>query len=77
MALRINPRVLDRIRYEQEIRSDTALAEQLGIDRSTLARWRNGDSSPEFKHIALIVTKYNIPFEDMLRDEDTPQTTAA
>lgn len=71
MQTRFNPRTLDRIRYEQEIRSDTELATTLGVSRATIQRWRNGGSSPSLGQIALMVIRFGIPFEDLiLVDQD-------
>lgn len=71
MQTRFNPRALDRVRYEQEIRSDTELATTLGVSRATIKRWRNGDSSPSLEQIALMVIRFSIPFEDLiLVDQD-------
>lgn len=71
MQTRLNPRALDRVRYEQEIRSDTELATTLGVSRATIKRWRNGDSSPSLEQIALMVIRFSIPFEDLiLVDQD-------
>ena len=66
MQTRMNSRVLDRIRYEQEIRSDTELATVLGVSRATVKRWRDGDSSPSMEQIALMVIRFGIPFEDLI-----------
>lgn len=66
MQTRMNPRALDRIRYEQEIRSDTELATVLGVSRATVKRWRDGDSSPSMEQIALMVIRFGIPFEDLI-----------
>ncbi|NDO78231.1 helix-turn-helix domain-containing protein [Kocuria indica] len=66
MQTRLNPRALDRIRYEQEIRSDTELATVLGMSRATVKRWRDGDSSPSMEQIALMVIRFGIPFEDLI-----------
>lgn len=66
MQTRMNPRALDRVRYEQEIRSDTELATVLGVSRATVKRWRDGDSSPSMEQIALMVIRFGIPFEDLI-----------
>lgn len=66
MQTRMNPRALDRIRYEQEIRSDTELATVLGVSRATVKRWRDGDSSPSMEQIALMVIRFGIPFKDLI-----------
>lgn len=66
MQTRLNPRALDRIRFEQEIRSDTELATVLGVSRATVKRWRDGDSSPSMEQIALMVIRFDIPFEDLI-----------
>ena len=71
MQTRLNPRALDRIRYEQQIRSDSELATELGVSRATIKRWRDGDSSPSLEQIALMVIRFGIPFEDLiLVDQD-------
>lgn len=71
MTTQFNPRALDRIRYEREIRSDTELAATLGVSRTTIQRWRNGYSSPSLEQIALMVFRFDIPFEDLtLVDQD-------
>lgn len=71
MQTRLNPRALDRIRYEQAIRSDSELAATLGVSRTTINRWRNGDSTPSLEQIALMVIRFGIPFEDLiLVDQD-------
>ena len=71
MQTRLNPRALDRIRYEQQIRSDSELATELGVSRATIKRWRDGDSSPSLEQIALMVIRFGIPFEDLiLADQD-------
>ena len=71
MQTRLNPRALDRIRFEQEIRSDTELAATLGVSRATIKRWRDGDSSPPLEQIALMVIRFGIPFADLiLVDQD-------
>ena len=66
MQTRLNPRALDRIRYEQEIRSDTELASTLGVSRTTIKRWRDGGSSPSLEQVALMVILFGIPFEDLV-----------
>lgn len=66
MQTRLNSRALDRIRYEQEIRSDTDLATTLGVSRTTIQRWRNGYSSPSLEQVALMVIRFGIPFEDLV-----------
>lgn len=72
MQTRFNTRALDRIRYEQEIRSDTDLATTLGVSRATIQRWRNGYSSPSLEQVTLMVVRFGIPFEDLiLVDQDT------
>lgn len=72
MKTQFNPRALDRIRYEQEIRSDTELAATLGVSRTTIKRWRDGGSSPSLEQVALIVIRFGIPFEDLiLVEQDT------
>lgn len=66
MKTQFNPRALDRIRYEQEIRSDTELAATLGVSRATIKRWRDGGSSPSLEQVALVVIRFGIPFEDLI-----------
>lgn len=66
MQTRLNPRALDRIRYEQEIRSDTELAKSLNVSRGTVRRWRDGESSPSMEQLALMVIRFGIPFEDLI-----------
>lgn len=66
MHTRINPQALDRIRLEHNIKSDTALAERLGVSRNTVKRWRDGGSSPHMAQLAVMVTEYGIPFKDLV-----------
>lgn len=76
MQTRLNPRALDRIRYEQEIRSDTELATTLGVSRATIKRWRDGGSSPSMEQIALMVIRFGIPFEDLILTGQDAKTAA-
>lgn len=76
MQTRMNSRVLDRIRYEQEIRSDTELATVLGVSRATVKRWRDGDSSPSMEQIALMVIRFGIPFEDLILVDNEAEVAA-
>lgn len=72
MQTRLNPRSLDRIRFEQEIRSDTELATTLGVSRTTIKRWRDGDSAPSLDQLAMMVMQFGIDFPDLiLTDQDT------
>lgn len=76
MQTRLNPRALDRIRFEQEIRSDTELATTLGVSRATIKRWRDGGSSPSMDQIALMVIRFGIPFEDLILTGQEAKTAA-
>ena len=76
MQTRLNPRALDRIRFEQEIRSDTELATVLGVSRTTVKRWRDGDSAPSMEQIALMVIRFGIPFEDLILTAQDAKTAA-
>ena len=76
MQTRLNPRALDRIRYEQEIRSDTELATTLGVSRATIKRWRDGGSSPSMEQIALMVIRFGIPFKDLILTGQDAKTAA-
>lgn len=60
-----NPRVLDKIAYQNGIRSDTKLARHLGVNRSTLARWRSGESTPNYGTLSLMVLRDGITIEEM------------
>ena len=71
MKTRLNPRALDRIRYEQAIRSDSELATELGVSRTTIKRWRDGESVPAMTQMAMMVMQFGIPFADLaIVDED-------
>lgn len=74
MNTEFNPSVLDKIRYEQGIRSDTALADALDVDRSTVTRWRNGESIPSFTTLSRMVWEYGISFKEMTQ---RPEVAAA
>lgn len=62
---KFNPRSLDRIKYEQGIRTDTELAAQLGVNRSTVSRWREGGGSPTFAAVSQMVLRFGIPYADL------------
>ena len=79
MTDRFNPRALDTIAYRRHIRSDTKLAAHLGVSRSTLVRWRSGDSQPTFAAIAKMTIEEGLPIEDLLvadEREDSLPTAA-
>lgn len=62
---KFNPRVLDRIRYEQDLKNDKELAEHLGVSRTSIHRWRSGAGTPSFEVLSRIVLKDGIPYEAM------------
>lgn len=65
MAEKFNPRALDRIQYEHQVRSDRALAKLLGVNASTLHRWRQGDGSPSFAAVVRM-KKLGISLDQMV-----------
>lgn len=65
--LTINLETLDRLRDGQ---SWAALAQQIGIDASTLSRVRNGKSQPGGEFIAGIVTNFPVRMEDIVQVEE-------
>lgn len=76
MQTQFNPRALDRIRFEQEIRSDTELATVLGVSRATVKRWRDGDSAPSMDQLAMMVMGFGIPFEHLILTDQEAKTAA-
>lgn len=66
MDRKFDPRVLDKIAYKRGIRNDTRLAQYLGVSRSTIARWRNGEGTPNYGTIAQMFLRDGIKFEEML-----------
>ena len=76
MQTRLNPRALDRIRFEQEIRSDTELATTLGVSRATIKRWRDGGSSPSMDQLAVMVMRFGIDFPDLIVVDQEAKTAA-
>lgn len=68
MQIAFNPRVLDRISYEHSVRTDKDLAQLIGVEPSTLFRWRNGSSTPNFRATCRMVS-LGIPFEEMALEE--------
>lgn len=75
MQTAFNPRALDRICYEHAIRTDKELAQLIGVEPSTLFRWRNGDSAPNFRAV-FRMAKLGVPFEEMELSEETETTVA-
>lgn len=71
MKITFNPRVLDRIKYENQIKNDSELAKELNVERSTIARWRNKEGSPNFAALAQMALRYKIPFAEMAVEENT------
>lgn len=62
---RFNPRVLDRIKFNNMIRTEKALAQLIGVNVSTMSRWRNGDSGPGWEATAKIL-KLGISPDEMI-----------
>lgn len=65
MNTMFNPRVLDKIAYQQGIRTDTKLAEHLGVNRATINRWRRGTGNPSYAVLCQMVLRDGITFEEM------------
>lgn len=61
-----DPRVLDKIAYKRGIRNDTQLAQYLGVGRSTINRWRSGETAPNYGIISQMFLRDGIKFEEML-----------
>ncbi|MFW0183810.1 hypothetical protein ACN082_09970 [Rothia sp. CCM 9417] len=60
-----NPRVLDRIKYEQGVHTWSDLAILLGTSYTKLKNWRDGVSAPNFSETVMIAYRFNIPLQDM------------
>ena len=49
--------------FDEETRSDTAIAETLGISKQALSAWRNGSRSPSKKMLFTISEKFDVSIE--------------
>lgn len=73
---KFNPRVLDRIQFEHGVRSERALAKLIGVNTSTLHRWRSGEGGPTWESTARIIKLGIRPDEMILNHVDEYELAA-
>jgi transcriptional regulator with XRE-family HTH domain len=70
------PGLLDRLKTNNGIRSDEALARLMGISRSTLQNYRNG-SEPSLRAVVLLADAFGLALGEVLvKPEDDEQHEA-
>lgn len=76
MSISIRPEVLDKIREEQNLSSDEALARHLGLSLGTVQGLRKG-RTPTVPTLVRVMDAANVRFIKSALVEKKPQATSA
>ncbi len=73
----LRPGLLDRLKINNGIKSDDALARIMGISRATLQRYRNG-AEPSLGAVALLADAFDLALgEVVVKPEPAPEPDLA
>lgn len=66
---------LKKLRLQDRL-TQTELADKLGVGKSTISMWENGERKPSYEMLEAIADYFNVPMS-MLLDEKTPASVSA
>lgn len=66
VANRLNPHVLDDCKTRWGLTTDARLADRLGVDPRTLARYRSGDQEPPVKVLVRLRSLTGWPLDGLV-----------
>ncbi|MFJ3030989.1 helix-turn-helix domain-containing protein [Rothia terrae] len=69
MDIKFNPDVLRKLKYEHKVDSDKELAELLGVEPSTIFRWKKHQASPNWAATARMVS-LGLSWSEMAMEAD-------